>query len=374
VRAGLDELRDLFVRLAEIASPSGEEREIADAVKSFVADVGLKAEEDGSAAATGATSGNLVVRVAGRGRGMPIALCAHLDTVPVVRPPVAVVADGEVRSDGETILGADDKAAVAVLLMVLRDLAREAPPGGVEVVFTVAEEVALAGAKEFDISSLGAEAAFVLDSDGAPGTIITGAPGVRVLEAEFRGAAAHAGIEPEAGRSAVVAAARAVAEMRLGRLDDETTANVGLIAGGTAVNVVPERCSIRGEARSHAAEKLSAQVAHMVDAVATAAAASGVDVEVTVDDAYEGYAHAAGAAALSLAQTAVAEAGLVARPVAGGGGSDANILNAEGLPAVTLGVGFEQAHSPQEAMKLERLAQLYDLVHALVDCAGRVVE
>ena len=259
VRASLDELTALFVELLRIPSPSGEEGAVADAVKRFAAGAGLQCAEDDSAARTGLGSGNLIVRVPGRGEGTPIALCAHLDTVPLPHAPEVIVENGVVRSDGETILGADDKAGVAALLLVARDLAVEPPAADVEIVITAGEEIGLQGAKALDLSLLRAGAAFVIDSEGAPGTIIASAPTLKAVDAVFSGVAAHAGIEPQAGRSAVVAAARAVAAMRLGRIDDETTANVGVVKGGSAVNVVPERCEVRAEARSRDLAKVTAQ-------------------------------------------------------------------------------------------------------------------
>ena len=211
---------------------------------------------------------------------------------------------------------------------------------------------------------------FVLDSDGAPGTLIVASPTQKRIEAEFRGAAAHAGIAPEQGRSAVVAAARAVAAMRLGRLDDETTANIGVLRGGTAPNVVAERCSVAGEARSHDPAKVTAQTEHMVQAIAAEAAAAGIDVEIDVHEAFRGYRHEADSPLLAIGAEAAALAGLPERRVDGGGGSDANVFNAAGLPALTLGVGFENAHSPQECMSLERLAELGAMAAGLVRAAG----
>lgn len=370
MRADLDELRDLFVRLAGIRSPSREERELADAVTRLLRDVGLEVKEDDSAVVTGCACGNLIVRLPGRGEGTPLALCAHLDTVPLDRAPTVVVDDGVVRSDGQTILGADDKAAVAALLMVVRDLAREAPAADLEVVFTAGEEIGLQGAKALAPDALSAATVFVLDSEGAPGTVITNAPTIKAVNAEFRGVAAHAGIEPESGRSAVLAAARAVTMMHLGRLDHETTANVGIIQGGSAVNVVPGRCLVRGEVRSRDEAKLAAQLERMLEAVALAAAETGVDVDVDVHEDYHGYRHAPDALPLRIAAAAVAEMGLEERLIGGGGGSDSNVFNARGLPAVTLGVGFEHVHSPREQITLAHLEQMYHLAHALVRAAG----
>lgn len=370
MRAGVDELRDLFVRLASIRSPSREEREMADAVTDFVRGVGLAIREDDTAAVSGCACGNLIVRVPGRGRGTPVALSAHLDTVPLDRAPTVVVEGGIVRSDGETILGADDKAAVTAILLLLRDLAAEPPAADVEVVFSAGEEIGLRGAKALDVQTLTARTVFVLDSEGPPGTAITGGPTLKAVEAEFRGSAAHAGIEPENGRSAVVAAARAITAMRLGRIDAETTANVGIVHGGSAVNVVPDHCVVRAEARSRDEDKLAAQVGAMVEALSVAAAETGVDLDIDVHEEFRGYAHAADSPQLRLARDAVAAAGLEWRPVGGGGGSDANVFNLKGLPAVNLAAGFRRVHSPEESLSLLHLRQTYELAHALVRVAG----
>jgi tripeptide aminopeptidase len=365
-----DEVLDLFVRLAGIASPTGAEREVADVVKRYLVDLGLGVHEDGSAPVTGCGCGNLVARIPGRGEAPPIALCAHLDTVPVERAPQVVVADGFVRTDGVTVLGADDKAALAVILVLARALVAEPPAGDVELVFTPGEEAGLLGANALDLGRLAAQRVFVLDSDGAPGTLVVASPTQKRIEAEFRGTAAHSGIAPERGRSAVVAAARAVAAMRLGRLDEETTANIGILRGGTAPNVVAERCALEGEARSHDAVKVTEQTEHMVQAIAAEAAAAGVDVEIDVHEAFRGYRHEAASPLLAIGTEAAALAGLQSRRLDGGGGSDANVFNAAGLPALTLGVGFENAHSSQECMSLERLGELAAMAAGVVRAAG----
>lgn len=371
MREGVDQgLVDLFVRLAGIASPTGSEREVADAVTAYLGDLGLAVHEDGSASVTGCGCGNLLARIPGRGDAEPMGLCAHLDTVPVSGPPRVVVADGFVRSDGVTVLGADDKAAVAVLLTLARVLVAQPPAGDVELVLTAGEEAGLLGAKALDLAELTARRVFVLDSDGAPGTLIVASPTQKRVHAEFRGQAAHAGIAPELGRSAIAAAAQAVAAMRLGRIDDETTANIGLVHGGTAANVVAERCSISGEARSHDTAKVTAVAEEMVHAAAAAAAAAGVDVEIDVREAFRGYRHPSDSPLLAIGERAALFAGLEARRVDGGGGSDANVFNAAGLPALTLGVGFENAHSPRECMSIERLGDLADMAAGLVSAAG----
>ena len=365
-----DGLLDLFVGLCRIASPTGEEREIADAVKAHLGALGIAVREDDSAAVTGCGCGNLVATIPGRGEAGPIGLSAHLDTVPMDAAPVVVVAEGSVRSDGSTPLGADDKVAMAALLWLAKDLVAEPPAGDVELILTPGEEEGLLGAKALDVAGLAAKRVFVLDSDGPPGTLITGAPTQKRIRAEFKGRAAHAGIAPELGRSAIVAAARAVAGMRLGRLDDETTANIGLISGGTAPNVVAERCVVSGEARSRDDVKVTEQTEHMVQVIAAEAAAAGVDVEIDVREAFRGYRHAPDCEVLRMGAEAARLAGLEPRLVEGGGGSDANVYNALGLPTLTLGAGFEHAHSPRESLSIRHLHELYAMAAGLVRAAG----
>jgi tripeptide aminopeptidase len=365
------DLVDLFVRLASIRSPSREEREMADAVAAFVRDLGFAVEEDGSAALSGCACGNLIVRVPGRGEGTPVALCAHLDTVPVAAAPTVVVENGVVRSDGTTVLGADDKAAVAALLIVLRDLAGEAPASDVEFVFTAGEEIGLQGAKAMELADLRSRLVCVFDSEGVPGTVICSAPTLKAIVARFHGTAAHAGIEPEHGRSAIVAASRAVAAMQLGRLDEESTANVGVVQGGSAVNVVPEHCAVYAEVRSRDEARLARHVTQVVEACTVAAAEAGVDVDLDIQEHFRGYVWSTDSLPLQLVDAAMADAGVEAHHVAGGGGSDSNVFNAKGLDAVTLGVGFERVHSPHESMRVERLEQVYVIAQAIVRAAGR---
>jgi tripeptide aminopeptidase len=370
VGAVLDELLDLFVRLVEIPSPSGHERAVADFILSWLRDAGLHPVEDDTAAQTDAGSGNIRVRLAGDARGTPIVVGAHIDTVAVDGPIRAVVEGGVVRSTTDTILGGDDKVAVTALMLALRDLATSPPACGFEAVFSASEEVGLRGAKALDVSGIVARAGFVLDSTGPIGEVIARAPSQKTITAEFHGVAAHAGIAPENGRSAVLAAAHAIAGMRLGRVDEVTTANVGTIEGGSAINVVPERCRIQGEARSHDPARLAEQVAHMVDAVQLAAGVAGIDVETTVRDEYSGFALDDDALPVRIAMAALSSLGVEPRIVQSGGGSDVNVYNAKGLPSVNLSVGMEKVHTPDEYLPVSRLDDAYRLLHALVSAAA----
>jgi tripeptide aminopeptidase len=364
-----DRLSERFVRLCEIASPTGDERAVADAVTAELREHGIEVREDDAAGPARAGAGNLVARVPGSGDRW-LMLCAHLDTVPHQGPIRVVEQDGLLRSAGETILGADNKAAVAVLIELAARQAGSPGPVGLELVFTVAEEDGLRGAKELDLGSLRAEVGFVIDHASPIGEILVAAPTYKKLAATFRGQEAHAGINPEDGNSAVAAAAAAITGMELGRLDDETTANVGLIQGGTASNVVPGSCRIEGEARSIAGEKAAASVGSMVDACTWAAGEHDCDVDVEVTEVFRSYRVGADAAPVRLALSALRRAGHQPELVATGGGSDANALRAAGFDCVLLANGTEANHTPQERVSRETLRQMLAVCEQLAAAAA----
>jgi tripeptide aminopeptidase len=367
-----ERLLDRFARLCEIASPTGSERAVADTVLGELRDLGVEVVEDGAAGPARAGSGNLIARVPGPGDGW-VAFFAHLDTVPHDGPVEVELSEGVFRSRGDTILGADNKAAVAVLL----ELAARAGAGvhgrpayGVELVFTVAEEDGLRGAKEVDLGSLRSPFGFVLDHASPIGEVITGAPTYQRLLADFEGAEAHAGIRPEDGRSAIAAAAAAVAAMSLGRLDEETTANVGVIEGGTATNVVAAHCRIDCEARSLDDAKAARTIATMVDACTWAAGEHECDVDFEVFEMFRAYRLASSAPAVRLAGRALERTGHEPREVVTGGGSDANALIARGFDAVLLANGTEANHTPEESVAAARLVEMLAVCETIVELAG----
>ena len=371
--AGDDGLLDLFLRLAAIPSPSRSERAVADVLTAELRGLGLDPVEDGAAEIVGGDTGNLIVRLPGSGAGAPIVIAAHLDTVATGGRIVPVVENGVVRSAGDTILGADDKAAVAALVMTLGDLLREPPACGLVAVFSVAEEIGLLGAKALDLDGLGARAGFVFDTSGPVGDIVVRAPSQTLVEATFHGLAAHAGIAPEKGRSAIQAAARAVAALDLGRLPDSTTVNVGVISGGSATNVVPALCAVSAEVRGHDDDLLSQRVATLIETLEIAATECGVDLELSVRSAFEAFSLSVELVAVRIATAALRAAGFEPRLTASGGGSDVNVYNAKGLPSVNLSVGMEDVHSPQESMPVARLHEVQRVMRALVEVAGSVM-
>jgi len=356
---------DRFVRLCEISSPTGSERAVADDVVRELRELGIEVEEDGAAGPARAGSGNLIARIPGERDGWAM-FCAHLDTVPHDGPVEVVLDQGIFRSRGDTILGADNKAAVTILMELAARYATVSPPVGLELVFTVAEEDGLRGAKELDLGTLSAQYGFVLDHASPIGEVITAAPTYERLAAEFEGTEAHSGIRPEEGRNAIQAAAVAVSRMELGRLDQDTTANVGVIQGGTASNVVPGRCRVEGEARSLDDARASKTIGAMVDACTWAASAHECDVDVEVTEMFRGYKLASKAPSVTIARSALERAGVQPRETATGGGSDANALNARGFETVLLANGTDANHTPEESVAAERISQMLRICEAIV--------
>jgi tripeptide aminopeptidase len=355
----------LFLELAAIPSPSGEEAPVAARIAAFLRDLGLNVEED--------EAGNLFTRLdpSEENGGAPLFLCAHMDTVPPTAGIEPVVdEDGYVRNAAGTILGADNKASVAVMLEAARlVLAERRPHAGLELLFTVREETGLLGAFAFDHTRFHAPRGFVYDSSGPIGSVVRSSPWGRTIDVVFKGRAAHAGLAPEEGRSAIVAAARAIADLRLGRIDEETTANVGRISGGTARNVIPERCELAVEARSRNQTKLADLVQELVDGFSFAASVSECEVETTISETYPGYRFGPEEPLFQLACEAIERAGLSAQAVDTGGGADANVFNARGLTCLNLANGMTDVHTPDERIAVADLERMVGVTLELIELA-----
>ncbi len=367
-----DPLVRLFLDLARIPSPSGSEREVVDFLAHYLADLGLETREDEPLGEGPAAAGNLYCHVPGEGPGIPVLFSAHTDTVfttPDAQPEP--VLDGAIiRSGSRAVLGADDKAALAAIIDAVGQVINSGRRhSGIELMLTVSEENGLKGAKAFSLEGVKARCGFCLDSTGPVREVIVRSPTQKTIRATFKGKSAHAGVAPEEGRSAVLAASRAVSAMRLGRIDEETTANIGVIKGGEAVNVVPDRCSISGECRSHDGSSLEQQVSEMLDAINRAAAETGVDVETSVVDEFHSFDLSADNLPVKLASRALRSIGIEPVLASTGGGSDVNEFNRKGLESVNLSVGMEKVYTPDEYITVESLGQARDLVLAIVDIA-----
>jgi tripeptide aminopeptidase len=365
------QLHDTFAALCRIPSPSGSERRCADAVSAELRGLGLTVAEDDAGAALGGDCGNLLARIPGSGE-RSLLFCAHLDTVPVGEPIEPVVRDGGWENAHEAILGADNKVAVATMLALARRLTAVPTAVGVELLFTVGEELALGGAKEFEVGILRSRLGYTFDSASPVGGVVVASPTHYRIAAELRGVAAHAGVRPEMGRSAILAAARAIANMRLGRIDSETTANIGTIDGGSAANIVPDRCRVLGEARSLEAARAEQIASEIVECLTDAAndPECECDLDITMERQFDGYRVRPSSAEVTLAFSALRECGYEPQPTTSGGGSDANALRARGLDVLNLANGTERNHEPSERVSTAALEGILDVAFALVEQAA----
>ncbi len=351
-----ERLTQEFIRLAEIASPSFRERGIADYLKHRLAGFGLEVAEDDTGDRIGGDTGNIYTCLPGDKNRPALFLCAHMDTVNMANGVKVVFKDGVFRSEGSTILGGDDKAGIAAIIEVLEVLRRQpAPHGDLEILFTVGEEQGLLGSKHFDCSRLKSKFGYVLDGSGDPGTMIIAAPAQNQLDVIIRGRAAHAGIEPERGINAIQVAGQALARLPLGRIDAETTSNMGVIQGGKATNIVPDSCFIQGEVRSLDRAKMDALTSRIVSEFTGVAEAAGAVSEVRVTFKYPEFHLDRDLPVFRIAAGAAGKLGLKVSYETSGGGSDANNINAAGRAAANLGIGMRQVHTTDEFIRLSDL-------------------
>lgn len=350
-----------FLDLVRIDSPSGEEGECARYCERALIDAGCDVTYDDSAASTGSDVGNLIATLPGDAPGVLI-LSAHLDCVEPCRGVEPVVRDGVVFSSGDTILGSDDKAGLAAALECVRRLSEG---GGsrptVRCVFTVQEEVGLRGAKALAEDHVQGDVCLVLDADGEPGGIVTSAPTHHTFTARFEGRAAHAGVEPEAGISAIAMAASAISRVPIGRIDEATTANIGTIHGGSATNVMAATVTMTGECRSTLPGRAEQVRAEMDSAMRAAAKRAGGLVEIVWTKEYEGFSLPDDSRAVALVADACRDVGLEPKVFATGGGSDANIIAATGTPTVALSCGMSGVHGTGENISVSDLRALTEL-------------
>ncbi len=356
-------LADTFAELCRIPSPSWDEGACAERVAAELRAMGLDVEAD--------DTGNLLARIPARGAARTILLCAHMDTVPPAAPIEPVLVDGGWENAHEGILGADNKAAVAMILELARRTAVEGAPVGLELVFTVAEEVGLQGAQRFDASRLRSEFGYVFDHATPIGELVTASPTLYRVEAEFRGKAAHAGLRPEEGHSAILAAAHAITAMPHGRLDAQTTTNVGFVHGGVeSTNVVPERARVLAEVRSVDATRVEEVLAAVIDAFQDGAGRAECDVDVVTSKQVTGYRQRPSSPAVAAAEGALRACGYEPRRIATGGASDANVFEAAGVPCVNVANGTERNHEPTERVSVIALESMLDVGLALLESAA----
>ena len=361
-----------FLDLVRIDSLSRREGRIAKRLRETLEGLGVAVEEDDAGSQVGGEAGNLLAKFPGTAPGAPpLLLCAHMDTVVPGENVKPVVTGDVIRTDGTTILGGDDKSGLVAILEALRVLReRRIPHGPIDVLFTICEEYGLLGAKHFDAARLRAKTGLVLDVDGACELVVQ-APAANKLVFTVHGLEAHAGVCPEQGISAIKVAAEAIAAMRLGRVDAETTANLGLIEGGMAVNIVPNRVRLRGETRSLSLAKLEAQTEHMRRCFEEAAARHrarvgdrdhAARVEATVERDYDRLDLPADAPIVTLMTRAAASLGKPFKTRATGGASDANVLSGRGLQIANLACGMREIHTVHEWIDVRDMVATTELL------------
>jgi len=374
--AGINETRliDEFMELVKIDSETKYEGKIAEILKQKFGALGAEVLEDDAKNKTGHGANNLIVNMKGNIDGADtILFTAHMDTVTPGKNIKPKIKDGYIVSDGTTILGADDKAGIAVLIETLRTIEeKNIAHGNLQFVITVGEESGLAGAKALDASLLEANYGYALDSDGPVGNIVIEAPYQSKIIAKIFGKSAHAGVEPEKGVSAITVAAKAIAKMKLGRINRETTANIGYFKGGkkTETNIVCDYAEIVAEARSLNEEKVNEVTTSMKESFEQTAAHFGGSAEVDVIEMYQGFQHDDNDTIVKVAQHAAKQLGLPSETLKSGGGSDANIFNGIGVPTANLSVGYEQIHTVKERIRIEYLIDLTRLVIQIIKNAA----
>lgn len=360
-----ERLLQTFLDLVVIDAPSGFESATAQYCARELEAAGCRVWFDDSAEQTGSDTGNLFAELPGTAPGV-LAFSAHLDVVEPCRGIRPVITDGIVHSAGPTILGADDRAGLASAIEAVRRLAAGSSPyPTIRILFTVQEEVGLNGAKHLSAADAACDLCLVLDADGTPGGIVTGAPTHYTFNAEFVGVASHAGVAPEKGVSAIAMAAHAIAEMPFGRLDARTTANVGSIKGGRATNVVTARCEVTGECRSLDRDRVEAVKSQMDDAMRKAAEKFGGTVDVVWKLEYEGFEFPEDSPQIALVSAAIRDAGLEPSTYLTGGGSDANVLAALGVPALALACGMSGVHGTEEQITVADLQAITAICEAV---------
>ncbi|EIT87299.1 peptidase T [Fictibacillus macauensis ZFHKF-1] len=361
-------LLEEFLELVQIDSETQHEKEISIVLKKKFEALGVDVYEDDAESQTSHGAGNLICTLKGTKEGVdPIYFTSHMDTVVPGAGVKPSIKDGYVVTDGTTILGADDKTGLAAMFEAIRLLKeQEIEHGDIQFIITVGEESGLVGAKVLDPAKLTAKFGFALDSDGKVGDIIVAAPTQAKLHVNIYGKTAHAGVAPEKGVSAITLASKAVSRMPLGRIDEDTTANIGRFEGGTQTNIVCDHVFILAEARSLIAEKMEAQVAKMKKAFEETAQEFGGKATVEVDIMYPGFKFGDGDHVVEIAKKAATRIGRPHRLLHSGGGSDANVIAGHGIPTVNLAVGYEDIHTKNERMPIEELNKTAEMVVAVI--------
>ena len=367
-----ERMTELFLQLVQIDSGSENEAEIARFVAELLKRIGAdEVSIDNASEKLGGTGGNVFARFKGTVAALPVLLSSHLDTVAPTKDIRILRTETEIKTDGKTILGADNKAGIALIIEAIQTLREHnLPYPPIEVVFTIREEKGLLGAKVFDKTKLKARYGLIVDGAGRPGDLIVGSPTHFRFEVTFTGKSAHAGVEPEKGINAIVMASEAIASIKWGRLDEDTTANVGVIEGGQAMNIVPDRCRLVGEFRSHDLKRVEELLAEWRSVCERVAQKFGGKVEFSAEKSFDAVRLSHDEPIVKAAMKAVQGLGLKPNPKRMSGGTDGNVFTAHGIRCLVLPTGGENYHSPSERLVLADFYAMGEiLVRALMELA-----
>jgi tripeptide aminopeptidase len=363
----LKRLIDIFLELVAIDAVSGQEKPVADYIRNFLSQHGATVHEDRAGKITGGNSGNLIVFVPGLGDNMLRAFMAHMDTV---QPTVGIkpqINNGIISSDGSTILGADNRAGIAIILYTIEKIKQSSfrhPP--FEAIFTIGEETGLYGSIHLDLNQVKSKTVFILDSSASPGCYVAKAPCSHEFEIDLIGRASHAAVNPANGINAIKMAGKFIQEARLGQVDDQTTVNLGRIEGGKANNIVPEKVHITGEIRSLNHRSIKQHFRHIESSLQAVSRQYDGNYHLNTNEAFPGYQLNENGSEIQNLHNSFKSIGLVPQPLQYRGGSDANILNNRGLQAINLGIGAKKPHSFHEYIKIADMEIMSDLVSHLI--------
>lgn len=356
-----------FLEYVKISSETKSEKDFALYLKAELDAIGFSTEIDNAGEAFGGNCGNLIAKLKGNIEGMPVLFSGHMDTVTPGIDIKPIIKDEIIYSDGTTILGGDDKAGIAAIVEgIVTVIENKIPHNDIELLFTVAEEGGLKGSGNLDLNKISAKTGYILDSSKLPGEIITNSPAQAKITVAINGKAAHAGVCPENGISAIQVLSSAINDMKLLRIDDETTANIGIVNGGTATNIVMPKIDVVAEVRSLSIDKLNAQINHMKDCFEKASESHGAKLEFESVIMYDAFKVADTEEIVLNATDAFKALGMKATTTFTGGGSDANVLNGRGLTMINLGIGEKQAHTLNEHYYIKDLLTMSEFITELV--------
>lgn len=361
-------LEQEFMTLVQLDSPSRKERKVADYLLQKLADMGYKAFEDNAGSKFGGDSGNVIVNVQGNTSAhYSVMFSAHMDCVDPCIGVKPKLVQGIFTADGTTVLGGDDKSGVAAMLEVLQIIKeQQLPHGDLKFIFSPCEEQGLEGPKNMEAADMQADMGYILDADGPIGTFATAAPGYYDLKITVEGRKAHAGINPEDGCNAIIIAAKALAQFPQGRIDEETTANIGLISGGTARNIVADKVEIVGELRSIDMQKLESLLVKVRNIFENTVAQAGGTLHFEAQKMYSSYRVSEEAPVVQIARKATEALGLEFKTATTGGASDANVYNNRNIPAIVMAIGMSKVHTTQEYLRAEDLYQTAEVTLSII--------